>query len=81
VVDQFRWYHWHKLKEQSVANPDLRAGVARWAARRLLDDDDYPAQLLLVMATTEILAPEVDADVEPVRGEEVLYAEVLEGPP
>jgi hypothetical protein len=80
LVDQLTWYRWHKLKEQAVRNPDLRAGIARWAADRLLAEDDYPAEVSMVLTTSGLRPPGEHGG--PLPGvTEVLHAEILPEPP
>lgn len=80
VLGQFTWYRWHKVKEQSVRRPEIRADVTRWAARRLLDPSDYPAQVSMVLRATDFVPPGVQEEPAPPTTE-VLYAETLAGPP
>lgn len=80
AVTQFTWYRWHKLKEQAVRTPGIRAGILRWAADQVLAPSDYPAEATMVLTTEDFPAPGSGAEpVAPVT--EVLSTETLDGPP
>lgn len=80
VAEQFTWYRWHKLKEQAVRTPEIRADITRWAARRILEPSDYPADISMILTTQDFPPPGERAD--PTRvGTEVLYTETLASPP
>lgn len=80
VLTQFTWYRWHKIKEQAVRTPEIRAGIVRWAADQLLEPSDYPAQATMVLTAEDFPAP--GSGAEPTAPfTEVLYSENLTGPP
>jgi hypothetical protein len=79
-LDQLTWYRWHKLKEQAVRNADLRPGVLRWVASQVLEEQDYPAEVTMVLTTTALPPPGADDGIES-RTTEVLDAETLDSPP
>jgi hypothetical protein len=79
VFGQVSWYRWHKLKEQSVQNPDVRADLARWAARQVVDPSEYPARVTLIL-TTESFPPPGARDPQVETGTETLYTETLPAP-
>lgn len=80
VLTQFTWYRWHKLKEQAVRNPEIRAGIVRWVAGQQLEPSDYPAQATMVLTAEDFPAP--GSSGEPAAPfTEVLYTENLTGPP
>src|SRR5215210_3863536 len=79
LLDQFTWYRWHKLKEQGVKVPEIRAGIVRWAASQVLEPSDYPAEVSMVLTTMDFLPPGETGDS--LEGTEVLYAETLTSPP
>ncbi|MBL8778839.1 MAG: hypothetical protein JNK12_23110 [Acidimicrobiales bacterium] len=80
ALTQFTWYRWHKLKEQAVRHPEIRAGVVRWAARQILEPSDYPAAVSMVLTVQDFPAPGVSAPPA-APATEVLHTEVLEDPP
>lgn len=80
VFDQFSWYHWHKLKEESVKVEDIRAGVTRWAAGQVVDISEYPARAEMILRTETFPAPGV-VSPRSSTGSEILYTETLTGPP
>jgi hypothetical protein len=80
VIDQFSWYHWHKLKEESVKVPDVRAGLTRWAAGQVAEPSEYPARAELILKTESFPAPGV-VSPQSSTAFETLYTETLTGPP
>lgn len=79
ALTQFTWYHWHKLKEQAVKTPAIRAGIVRWAAGQVLEPSDYPAKASMVLTIEPFAAP--GSDTKPAApSTEVLYAETLAEP-
>ena len=79
-LTQFTWYRWHKIKEQAVRTPEIRAGIVRWAADQLLEPSDYPAQATMVLTAEDFPAPGTGAE-RAAAFTEVLYTENLTGPP
>jgi hypothetical protein len=80
ALTQFTWYRWHKLKEQAVRTPAIRADVVRWVAAEVLAPADYPAQASMVLITDDIVPAGSGAEVgSPVT--DVLHTEDLVGPP
>jgi hypothetical protein len=80
VFDQFSWYHWHKLKEESVKVPDIRAAFTRWAAGQVVEPSEYPVRVELILKTESFPAPGV-VSPQSTTGSDVLYKATLTGPP
>jgi hypothetical protein len=80
VATQFTWYRWHKLKEQAVRTPEIRAGIVRYAGGQVLVASDYPAQATMVLTAEDFPPPGTTAEPSP-PFTEVLYTETLTGPP
>ena len=79
VFGQVSWYRWHKLKEQTVENPSVRADLARWAARQVVEPSEYPARVTLIL-TTESFPPPGAGDPQAETGTEVLFIETFPAP-
>lgn len=79
VLDQFSWYRWHKLKEQSVRVPEIRPGIAQWAAGQLLEPSEYPAKVSLILTTVPMTPPGYPR-AKPTPATEILYTETMAGP-
>lgn len=80
VHDQFSWYHWHKLKEESVKIPDIRDDVTRWAVSQVVEPSEYPVRAELIMKTESFPAPGVISP-QSSTAFEVLYTATISGPP
>jgi hypothetical protein len=80
ALTQFTWYRWHKLKEQAVRTPEIRADIVRWVADQMLEPSDYPAQASMVLSAEDFPVPGSGAE-PPAPFVEVLYTENLTGPP
>jgi hypothetical protein len=45
LLGPFHWYHWQKLKEQAIREPDIRAGLAMWVVHHLTAPDERPLRV------------------------------------
>ena len=79
VINQFSWYHWHKLKELAVKHPEIRADVSRWAAHQVTTSSDYPLRIEMVLTWRSLRPPGV-AHPQLARGSEVLYSGTVSHP-
>jgi hypothetical protein len=57
ILGPFHWYHWQKLKEQAIRQPDIRAGLANWAVRHLTVPGDHPARVQMLFRSNELPRP------------------------
>jgi len=53
----FHWYHWQKLKEQAIRQPDIRAGLAMWVVRHVTTSGERPVRVEMILHTTDLLPP------------------------
>jgi hypothetical protein len=60
VIGPFAWYHWQKLKENLVREPQIRAGVAQWAVRELIEPSERAVRVHMVLRTEDLPAPGTD---------------------
>jgi hypothetical protein len=79
VLGAFAWYHWQKVKENLVNDPNSRVGVAHWVVHRLTGRGERPARVQMILYTEELPAP--GAHDAPIEGEQLLYDENLIGRP
>jgi hypothetical protein len=49
LIGPFAWYHWQKLKEQAIRDPDSRAGIAHWVVRQLTTPAERPIRVLMLL--------------------------------
>lgn len=80
VFTQFSWYHWHKLKEQSVKNPGIRADITRWAAGQMVEPAEYPVRIAMILEVETFPLPGVSNPRVTTRTE-TLFTETMSGPP
>jgi hypothetical protein len=57
LLGPFHWYHWQKLKEQAIREPDIRAGLAMWAVRHVTTPGERPIRVQMIFRATDLLAP------------------------
>jgi hypothetical protein len=79
VIGPFQWYHWQKLKEQSVREPASRRGIARWVVRELTSPGDRPVHVQMLLRTELLPAP--GRDGPRTVSVKSLYDEALAGRP
>jgi hypothetical protein len=77
VLGPFAWYHWQKLKEQTVRKPDSRAGIAHWVVRELTNPSEHPIRVQMVLRTEDLPAPGKDGPRT--TNVETIYNEDLPG--
>jgi hypothetical protein len=75
LVGPFSWYRWQKLKEQAIRDPNSRAGIARWAVRKLTVPAENPVRVQMMFRNELLPAPGADGPRDVF--EETLYDEVL----
>lgn len=51
------WYRWHKLKEQAVRVPEIRAGMVQWVVRELTTRSEHPTRVEMIVRSRELPAP------------------------
>jgi hypothetical protein len=78
-VGQFSWYHWQKLKEQSIRQPSIRAGIAHWAVRQLTAPSEHPVRVRMIFHAQDNPAPGHFGPLA--SAQEILYDENLTGAP
>jgi hypothetical protein len=79
VIGPFAWYRWQKLKEQTIREPNSRAGIAHWALRELTTSAERPVRVQMLFRSQPLPAPGINA-LTPVT-EQTLYDETLTGQP
>lgn len=72
------WYHWQKLKEQVIRQPDTRAGLADWVVHQQTGPDNHAVRVQVVFRAVDLVAP--GQDTPPATSVETLYQRTLEGP-
>lgn len=77
LVGPFTWYHWQKLKEQTVREPNTRAGIAHWVVRELTTPAERPVRVQMILRN-EVLPPPGQDGPKTARAE-TLYDEHLSG--
>jgi hypothetical protein len=79
VIGPFAWYRWHKMKEQTIREPQSRAGIAHWVVRELTTSAERPVRVQILFRN-ELLPPPATDGPKTVTVE-TLYDEVLNGRP
>lgn len=79
VIGPFGWYHWQKLKEQVIRNPEVRPGLSNWAVRQVTAPGEHPVHVELAFLNTPLFAPGVNR--RPEVEVETLYQRTLDGRP
>jgi hypothetical protein len=77
IGGQFSWYHWQKLKEQSIRQAGIRAGIAHWAVRQLTMPSEHPARVQMIFHAQDNPAPGTSRPLASTV--EILYDEILTG--
>jgi hypothetical protein len=78
VIGAFASIHWKQLMSQSVVNPQIRGGIARWAVREVTGPSEHPVRVAMILRTENLPPPGEDG-----RGAtamKILYQEDLTGP-
>jgi hypothetical protein len=57
LLGPFHWYHWQKLKEQAVRQPDIRAGLAMWVVRHVTTPGDHPVRVQMLFRFENLAPP------------------------
>jgi hypothetical protein len=57
VLGPFHWYHWQKLKEQAIRQPDIRPGLSMWAVRHLTVPGDHPVHVQMLFRSQDFAPP------------------------
>ena len=57
LLGPFHWYHWQKLKEQAIRQPDIRSGLAMWVVRHLTMPSDHPVRVQMLFRSQELPPP------------------------
>jgi hypothetical protein len=79
LVGPFAWYHWQKLKEQAIREPQSRAGIAHWVVRELTTPAERPVRVQMTFRNEHLPPPGKDAPRTVTV--ETLYDEILGGRP
>jgi hypothetical protein len=77
VIGGFASTHWLRLMNLAVTKPEIRAGIARWAAREVTEPSERPIRVAMVLRVQNLPPPGEDA-----RGAtamKILYQEDLTG--
>ena len=75
VTGQFVWYHWQKLKENTVRDASMRSGLCHWVVDQVTSPADHPIRVQMILRTEELLPP--GAIGTPKTATETLYDEKL----
>jgi hypothetical protein len=57
LLGPFHWYHWQKLKEQAIRQPEIRPGLAMWVVRQVTAPGDHPMRVQMLFRSTAIALP------------------------
>jgi hypothetical protein len=57
LLGPFHWYHWQKLKEQAIRQPDIRAGLAMWVVRHLTTQGERAVHVQMLFRSQELPPP------------------------
>jgi hypothetical protein len=79
LIGQFHWYHWQKLKEQVIRQPNIRAGLALWVVRHLTRPGEQPHKVEMILRFEELLPPGKSG--MPAIGKQTLYEQDLTARP
>ena len=79
VIGVYAWYHWQKLKENLVREPEIRAGVAHWVVQQLTGRSEEATRVEMILRTE--LLPPPGANRPRTTAVETLYDEILTGQP
>jgi hypothetical protein len=79
LIGPFAWYRWQKLKEQSIRNPDSRAGFAHWVVRQITTPAERPVRVQMLFRKE--LLPRPGKDGPTTVTVKNLYDEPLNGRP
>lgn len=79
LIGQFHWYHWQKLKEQAIRQPNIRAGLAMWVVRHLTTRGEHPRRVQMIFRAEDLLPPGKTG--VPAVEQQTLYDKDLTGRP
>jgi hypothetical protein len=79
LIGQFHWYHWQKLKEQAIRQPNIRAGLVMWVVRHLSRPGEQPQRVQMIFRAEDLLPPG-KAGI-PASEKQTLYEQDLTGRP
>jgi hypothetical protein len=57
ILGPFHWYHWQKLKEQAIRQPDIRHGLSMWVVHHLTVPVDHPVRVQMLFRSKEFGPP------------------------
>jgi hypothetical protein len=57
VLGPFHWYHWQKLKEQAIRQPDIRPGLSMWVVQHLTMPGDRTVHVQMLFRSKEFAPP------------------------
>lgn len=57
LLGPFHWYHWQKLKEQAIRQPEIRAGLAMWVVRHVTTPGDHPVRVQMLFRSKDLAPP------------------------
>lgn len=77
IIGQFSWYHWQKLKEQSIRQQSIRSGIAHWAVRQLTAPSEHPVRVQMIFRAQDNPPPGSSGSLAATQ--EILYDENLTG--
>src|SRR5215218_1420082 len=69
--------HWFRLTNLAVTKPEIRPGIARWAAREVAGPSEHPVAVAMVLRVQNLPAPGEDGGGA--TATKVLYQEDLTG--
>jgi hypothetical protein len=77
VIGSFAWYHWRKLKEQTIRVPESRAGIAHWVVRKFTGPSQRAVRVQMILRTETLPPPGKDGPRK--HATKMLYDEDLAG--
>jgi hypothetical protein len=76
IIGPYIWYHWQKLKEQAIYEPQIRAGIARWVVRELTTPSERAVRVRMTIQIDALPPPGSTATGR--TWQETLYDEPLD---
>jgi hypothetical protein len=77
LTHAFSWVRWKRLTTFAVTKPEIRPGIARWAARQVTDPSDHPVHVAMVLRVQNLPPPAENANGA--SAAKTLYEEDLTG--